>query len=50
MTGEDDEIEIAQSAEKRVNIIQGSVSGTVFQFGSVHGDIVLNARESPEND
>lgn len=50
MTGEEDEVEIAQFDQNGTNIILGDVSGTVMQFGHIAGDVVLNARESPEND
>jgi hypothetical protein len=48
MTGEEDET--VQVDETRANIISGNVSGVVMQFGHVAGDIVINARESTEND
>jgi hypothetical protein len=48
MTGEEDEI--VQVNETSTNIVRGKVHGTVLQFDVVDGDIVLNARESTEND
>lgn len=48
MTGEEDET--VQVDENRMNIIQGNVAGVVMQFGHVAGDVVINARESAEND
>jgi hypothetical protein len=50
MTGEEDENEIVQFDQNRTNIIDGNVSGVVMQFGHIAGDVVLNARESTEND
>jgi hypothetical protein len=50
MTGEEDDIETVQFEQNRTNIISGNVSGIVMQFGHVAGDVVINARESTEND
>ncbi|SFR28191.1 hypothetical protein SAMN04488564_11339 [Lentzea waywayandensis] len=38
MTGDDDE---AGQAERTVNIISGTVFGTVVQLGSVNGNVVF---------
>ncbi|MCP2244970.1 hypothetical protein [Lentzea aerocolonigenes] len=48
MTGEKDET--VQVNEIRANIISGDTAGVVMQIGHIAGDVVLNARESTEND
>jgi hypothetical protein len=50
MAGEEDEIETVQVDENRTNIIWGNTQGFVMQVGHIAGDVVLNARESTEND
>ncbi|MFC3895168.1 hypothetical protein ACFOWZ_27105 [Lentzea rhizosphaerae] len=50
MTGEEDENETGQFDQNRTNIISGDTTGAVMQIGHIAGDVVINARESTEND